>query len=75
MAPDHRGLPEYVVALVNTEVVRGPRLLLHVGSFREHRFNCARVEGGEGRDRSVEVEDRCLLVRLGPAAQAASFSD
>ena len=75
------GLPQHVAALVdkvgadgvsltlvNTDPVAGCPVLLQAGSFGEHCFTSARLEGGDG-DAEVAVDDRHLQVELGPAAQ------
>jgi hypothetical protein len=72
------GLPEYVAALVeevaadsaqvtlvNTDLVAGHAVVVQAGSFGEHSFERAEVEGGE----VVEISGRWLRVELGPSAQ------
>ena len=73
------GLPEHVAALVdratadqvsltlvNTDVVAPRPVLLQAGTFGEHLFTRARLEGGE----ELEVQGRYLRVDLGPGSQA-----
>jgi len=58
---------EYVVLeLVNLDLATGRTVVVQAGSFGEHRFGEASVEGVE----SVTVDGRWLEVVLGPAAGA-----
>ncbi len=82
--PDKRrpGLPEYVaglveevrqdgvrLTLVNTDPLRGREVVVQAGGFGEHRFGQARAVNGEEAG-PLNVQDRHLLVRLGPGSQA-----
>jgi len=75
------GLPEHVAALVeevsrdsvslilvNTDVVDSRTVLIQSGTFGEHEFTTARVEGAEGD--CQQIDGRYIAVRLGPSAQA-----
>jgi hypothetical protein len=73
------GLPEYVAALVekvaangivltlvNTDPLEGHDVLVQAGAFGEHVFTTAAIGSGA----AVTVNDRHLLVCLGPSVQA-----
>jgi len=75
------GLPEHVAALVeevsrdsvslilvNTDVVASRAVLIQSGTFGEHEFTTARLEGLDSD--SVQINGRHVAVRLGPSAQA-----
>lgn len=81
--PERRrtGLPEHVAALVeevsrdsvsltlvNTDMVESRTVLIQSGTFGEHEFTTARLEGLEGD--CLKVDGRYVEVRLGPSAQA-----
>jgi len=72
-----------VLMLVNTDPLEGRDVLVQAGAFGEHAFTEARLENGGIEQQSVTVStdvadgyirlihnDRYLLVRLGPSAQA-----
>jgi hypothetical protein len=54
------------LTLVNTDVVAPRPVLLQAGTFGEHQFTTAGIEGGE----VVEVQGRYLRVNLGAGATA-----
>ncbi|PIU66421.1 MAG: hypothetical protein COS85_04880 [Armatimonadetes bacterium CG07_land_8_20_14_0_80_59_28] len=54
--------------LVNTDVVDSRTVLIQSGTFGEHEFTTARVEGAEGD--CQQIDGRYIAVRLGPSAQA-----
>ena len=78
------GLPQHVAALVervapggitltlvNTDPLAGHDVLVQAGTFGEHAFTEARLEGAPATEpEPIAVDGRYLQVRLGPSAQA-----